>query len=323
MDNKRVKILLGIEAVLCLSLCWTPWLSGVSIMAAMAFPFAPLGRLLRWMSRAGGVGNVVAVILYILLCLIPAGFMLLRWQRHKLGIEDGLLVLMSVLLFFQMYLMVNPALLPQWLGPAAGGDMGGIILGGVFYSILVAYGALRVLRSCMVADGDRVCRYCAVLLGALAVVFVFAAFAISPGQLLAGIREVRAANQGNEHLLGLTYVFLTLRCLVSSATYLIDLRVLFTAGWLLDVFRREGAYAQETVYAAGHLSRRSAYALMITVLMNLAFQLLQLLFMRHLHTSQTLLDIPLLPLVLVLAAMLLAQYLREGKRLKDDNDLFI
>ena len=78
-----------------------------------------------------------------------------------------------------------------------------------------------------------------------------------------------------------------------------------------------------TVQAAGVLSQRCAVSLSAAVLASVAFHLLQLAFMSRLHTTSFSLNIPLASLTLVIGTLLLAQYLREGKRLKDDNDLFI
>ena len=56
---------------------------------------------------------------------------------------------------------------------------------------------------------------------------------------------------------------------------------------------------------------------------NLALQLAQLLCARWLFTLDTQVQFPLLSMAFVLGALLLAQFIRENKQLKDDNDLFV
>ncbi len=321
MVPRRAKLLLALEAAACLALC-VPLAETGGGAAAMAFPFAPLGRLLRAMSEAGPFGNACAWAAYMLLCLLPLGYLMLRARRGRAGVQDALLVLMSALLFFQMYCMVNPGLLPHALGmlgtePGAGAAA----LGCAFYALLAAYLVLRFIRTAMSAEPAGLIRCCKTLLAALAAVLVFGAFALAPASLVSAVREVLAGNTDSGGLV-LTWLFLALGCGVRVSAYLLDLWVLETVVHLLDVWRKD-PWSEDAVHAAGFLARRSALALMATVLISLAYQLAQLLCMAWLRKIDMAVSVPLGSVALVLAALMLAQFLREGKRLKDDNDLFI
>ena len=57
--------------------------------------------------------------------------------------------------------------------------------------------------------------------------------------------------------------------------------------------------------------------------MNIAFNLLQLVFLPRLLTVDAVAELPLLSAAFVLSVLLLSQYIRENKRLKDENDSFI
>lgn len=317
MVSKRVKTFLAAEALFCLCLCRPLAASGGGLGAAMAFPFMPLGKLLRLMSEAGPLGDACAWALYAVLCLLPAGYFFLRTRR---GIEDGLLLVMSALLFFQMYYAVNPSLLKWPLNKA--GSFGGSAMGCVFYALLTAYLVLRFIRVSMSAHQHTLMRCCKGLLAVLAAALVFGAFALSPAALVNVIGDVRAGNQGNESALTWTYVFLALGCGVRMSAYLLDLWVLETAAHLLDTWQRV-PYTEDAVHAAGFLARRSGLSLIATVLLNLGYQLLQLVFMPVLYRVDMTVTVPLTSVALVLAALMLAQFLRESKQLKDDNDLFI
>ena len=54
-----------------------------------------------------------------------------------------------------------------------------------------------------------------------------------------------------------------------------------------------------------------------------AFNLLQLCFARILLTVNGSIDIPLLPLIFALSALLLTRILSDTKQLKDDSDLIV
>lgn len=321
MKGRIVKPLLLAEAALCLVLGLALRPAGGAMAEVLSFPFEPLGRTLRALSLSGPAGNILAVVLYVLMCLLPAALLLRRGLRRELRPEDALLGLMSALLFFQMYMMVNPTLLPGVLGMAGAEPMGGAVLGGVFYSLLAAYLLFRFLRLCMTADRELLGRCCQGVLILLAAALILAAFGLGPARLMADIDSLREANSGSGGL-GLSCAVLVLGCLADAAVCLLDLWVLDLAGRLLGCWLRS-AYSQETVQAAVDLAGRGVKALCAAVLISLGYQLLQLLMMPRLRTVNMEMEIPLFSVALVLAALLLARLMREGKRIKDDNDLFI
>ena len=69
MKNKLMTAALGAEAALCVLLC----AQGGSVEAVLSFPLAPIGNWLRRLSLSGGAGNALAIVLYVLICLLPAG----------------------------------------------------------------------------------------------------------------------------------------------------------------------------------------------------------------------------------------------------------
>lgn len=314
--GKRSYIWLGLTAAVSLALAaHRP--DTAALAEVLAFPFAPLGRLLRRMSLSGGVGNAAAVAVYALACLIPAGYLAYRLSRRRARPEDALLAVMTGVAFPVLYWAVNPGSAPGVLG-----GIGPAFGGGVFWSLAVAYTVLRVLRGALAADGRGLLRYARVLLWSLAALSVFGAFGASPLSLMNGVRQVREGNAGSEHLLGLTYGSLALRCACSMGAYLLD-TLAATAGLDLLSAWEAAPWSEQAVQAAGRLSRRCVWALVFTALTGAAMPLLQLVFVQRLHTAAAEVHIPLLPMALVLAALLLARYLRAGKALKDDNDLFV
>ena len=291
------------------------------LTGALGFPFAPLGRLLRQMSLSGGAGNAAAIAVYVLSGLLPAAWLLARLIKRRAKAEDALLAVLCGLLFALMYGAVNPGLLPRWLGPAAGSGIGVAFLGSAFWSVLAAYLVLRALRGCLGADADRLAKYGRWVLAALGAAAVFGAFGTSPMGFLADRAALRAGNT-DESALGMTYAFLALRYAASAAAYLLDLWAVSAGLTLLDAWGRD-RYGEAAVTAADGLARRCAVTLGATAVMGVVLQLGQLLLARRLYTLSAQLTVPLTPLALLLAALMAARYLREGKQLKDDNDLFI
>lgn len=326
MRQRKLILALCAEAVACLAaavlLGLRPeeggWLAGL-----MAFPYAQLGQGLRWLSLSGGAGNALAIALYVLISLLPLGGLALLWRRgQKRRPGDALLAVLSALLFWVLYLMVNPDLLGSWLNPAAQGVVGQALLGGACDSVLAAWLVLRALGRFREADRSGLQRCLGWLLALVAVCFVAVAFAGGASGLMDSLSGLRAGNRGNEHLLGLSYGFLVLGWVVDSLPYVLDVLVVLLARQLLEELERD-RYSQAAVAAAERLSRGCVWALGISLVSNLALQLAQLLWARWLFTLDTQVQFPLLSMAFVLGALLLAQFIRENKQLKDDNDLFV
>ena len=315
MKRKLLYGCLAFEAVLCvlMAVCrsWVPELFSEGI----AFPLEQIGYGLRQLSLSGSAGNAVAIGLYVVLSLVPLVFLIGR----KLHWEDSLLASMSALLFLSLYCMINPGLLSQWAGNPLGVVFEKAILGAFFYALVVGYVVLRLLRSFFAAEQEKLTLYLHVLLGGLSVLLVYAAFGSGFAGLLDSIAVLQAGNVGNEHLLGGTYVFLSLQYAADVLPYLLDLVIVYAVGVLLDSER----YSENAILAAEKLARLCRLSLIIMVVSNLAYHGLQLLFVKSLMQTNSVVQLPLFSLLFVLAVLLVTKLLGDNKQLKEDNDLFI
>lgn len=292
------------------------------IYSGYAFPFEQGGILLRSLSLSGSVGNAVAIGIYAVVNLIPAAILLILTKKRKLYFEDGLLILMSAVLFVVLYLMINPGVISSLFGKSIGLVVSKAILGGSVYSVICCYLVLRILRLFFESGTAKLQKYMTVLLCMLNVFFVYMLFGSCLSNFLNSIELLWSGNTGNEHLLGVTYVFLALQYAVDALPYIFDVLVVFAALRLMGEVR-VNRYSDESVESAGRLSHLCRTTLAVTVLINVAFNLLQLLFARMLMVINNSVHIPLLSIVFVLAVLLLARFIAENKKLKDDNDMFI
>lgn len=321
--KRRIFIaLLGIEAVICVVLNIMQITLSEGLTVLMAFPFEQVGKLLRLLSLSGGVGNAVAIIIYTGVSLIPVAILLVLMKKRKLYREDGLFILMSAVLFVVLYLMINPGIINSLFDKAAGLAISKAILGGTVYSIICSYLVLRVLRLFFDSNETKLKQYMVIMLCLLNVFFVYMFSGFCFSSLLSSIATLRAGNTGNELLLGITYIFLVLQYIVDALPYLFDIFVVFAALRLLSEIH-DNRYSDESIEAAGRLSHLCGIALKVTILTNVAFNLLQLLFARILMVINSSIQIPLLSIIFVLAVLLLARLIAENKKLKDDNDMFI
>ncbi|HPJ01428.1 MAG TPA: hypothetical protein PKU80_01135 [Candidatus Limiplasma sp.] len=312
MKTKIFQGFLVAEAAVCVLLYFVSIPATDLFAAAAAFPFEQIGAGLRALSLSGGWGNLLAIVLYLLISLLPLSLLLFVRKKRQLYIEDGLLVLLSAALFFVEYHMINPGFIRNSLGIAANGATGKAILGGSVYSLIIGYLILRVLRMFSTGTIQKLERYITLMLKALGALFVYMAFGASLNDLLSSIASVQAGNAGNEHLLGATYVFLGLQYLVNAFPYLLDILIIFAAIRLISALRQD-RYAAAAVASAERMSRLCAIALAAVVTTNIVFNLLELLFARSLMVFNQSVQIPVLSILFVLAALLFTRFLMESK----------
>ena len=321
--KQRLGVFIALEVLACVALLAFGRAGGASIAMMAAFPFAQIGDGLRALSLSGSTGNVVAVAIYCILCLLPMLWMLIRAFRKRVCGEDALLPLLSGVLFAVMYWMVNPAYFAMHLGVGGTGGTNRAFAGVAVYSIIAGYAILRVLRSFTQSEGGRLIRSLKWLMAALCAIFVYAIFGSGLDGLLGAGMELKRANSalGGAELLP-SYIFLAVQYLINALPYALSVAIIFAAIGLLARLE-ENPYDEEIAVSARGISwlcRRAVIAIMIS---QIAANVLQLALGALLHSSRYTLSIPLLTVIFVLAALLMAGYFEQARLIKDDNDSII
>jgi hypothetical protein len=320
MKHKSFYIFLGCEAIACMMLHFSRRALPQIFSSILAFPFEQTGILLRILSLSGSSGNLISIVFYSVICLVPVIILLLLSKKRRLYPEDALLAVLSAVLFAVIYYMINPGLLGKLF--LMGQRVGKAMLGGIAYSVIAGYLLIRILRLFFTADNTRLQKYLLILLYIVNIIIVLIVFGVQFSNLLDSFEQLRADNKGNEHLLGASYVFLVLRYIVDAIPNLLIIPVVTSGQNLLSELSAD-RYSEQTAVCAVKLSRICGLALIITVLSTVGLNLLQLVFIRKLSVVSSSVNIPVFSVAFVLAALLLAQFIRENKQLKEDNDMFI
>jgi len=282
----------------------------------MAFPFAQIGGGLRALSLPGGVSNIIAIVLYAVFCLLPMlAFLIIR----KKSIVDVLLPLISIVMFVVMYYMINPGLARL---AAHTGSFEQALLGGIVYSLLVAYSVIRVLRLFDSIGTSGLVRYIGITLHLLNILFVVAAFGMVFAQMLDAFAALRAGNTAPGQQLGVTYAFLAMHHIIRALPYMLNIWVVLAAQHMLGALNLD-PYSAKALAAAKDVSRICAVTLTVSVLALTGFNLLQLMFASRLHVINSNINFPITSMLFVLGALLVTRYIAESKQLKDENDQFV
>ena len=321
MKTKTLYILLVVFAAVCAVLGAMPGIAEEAFTSVIAFPLEQTALILRWLSLSGSAGNTAAIVIYVIVCLLPAAVMLFWMRKHGFHGEDSLIFILSAVLFAVVYFMINPALLME----SYGADFGVVlraILGGVCWSIVISWAVLRLLRRSAEAERGQVQRNLRVVLILLAFVFTAVAFGGGVSGFVDSAEALKAGNTAQWVDLSTSYIFLALQALVNALPYVLDAVVAVKGARLLGAMDLD-RYSAETVEQAEKLSSFSVLSLRVTVIVSLLFNLLQLVSIKRLYVVNMSVTLPLVSIAFMLAVVLLSRLVRENKALKDDNDLFI
>lgn len=282
-----------------------------TVLAALDQPFVLLGRGLRWLSLSGAAGNVAAWAVYLAICLAPLGWLVWKRIRGKSGKADLLLLLLSGVLAWGLYCLINPTCLPGVWGAT---DVGALSAAQVIWSALLCCSLFSLLGT---QNPGKLLGW---LLNALGAVLVLSACGVELGRLVLKLEAVRKANSIGG--LAATNGFLILRWVWGLITCGLDLWVLEGSRALVKGLRLD-ANARESVDAASVLIRRGTLVLQTAVLGSLGLNLLQILAGEHLREVDLHVSLPLTSIVLILAGILLCRLLTRGRELQEDSDLII
>lgn len=313
--------ILLVEAILCVVLALLPALSFKTFSGIMAFPFEQISWGLQRLSLASAFGNIVAIVIYVVFCLSPVAFIFFRKYR-KLFPEDYLLFLLSLMMFWVIYLMINPGEI-SILNPLIEENLVvNSVLGGTLYSMIVGYFIFRILRLFYCSSNQRVLSYLYAMLFLLNIIFIMAICYIGVRDVVGTIKAFHINNSGNQHLFGINTFFEVLRFLVENLAYAFDIAIVFSAMSFIKNMKMD-RFSEDTVRSTQELAKICGVSLIVVIGSNIGLNILQLLLGNQLFLVNSSIQIPLFSVVFVLICLLLTRLVKENKTLKEENDSII
>lgn len=298
MTEKRFWRLIALAAALGLGVCAALAAWPGLIELPFKLPCGYFVDLLWDISKTGAVWRILAIILYVLVCLVPAGALFLISRRRRPYREDWLLALLSVVLL----LLVGRALDRDRAVYSTFAQMG-------LLAVLVTWLALRLLRYFSASDDRRLVRLVRIVV--VLIGMLFAALAgVSAFAILASLFErftipALAEGAGSVASSGITVY----GCLLGLR--------------LVDSLGEGGELTDDTVDLARGFYRYSVRAASAILLISLAANIVKLVFVRVSSSTDVSVNFPVFQLLFCLAALIVSRFIAAHKKLRDDNDLFV
>lgn len=298
MKIRRYSLLLFTEAIITLILTKGMNVKTESIFDILSLPLEKTADFLGYLSLKSSIGNVIAIALFTLFCLIPVFILLLKVKRKTFVKTDSLLVLLSAVLFAVIYLLINPSEL-GFLGYV--NDASTVTFS--FWSLLASYLVLKFVDKIKKASAARKELVFDLIIKIIGAVFVFdlCSMEFTKTDVLI-VSLIAFVNSALPSLFGLLIVFSCLRVLSCFA---------------LD------RYSDSTIHSAEKLSSLCIISLKTSAIITALYSVIQLRFISELSDINFSINIPLVPLCFILLVLIMTGFLKDSKELKEDNDSFI
>lgn len=299
-------------------------------MKQLYCPFEQLGNVLRSLSLSGGTGNMAALIIYGVICLIPC--MIFLWLKRKKCYckSDVFLPILSALLFVVIYYLINPTLFMA-NAPWNSSEMGALMLVSLFYIVLTGYLIFRGIECCMSPDVKKLQKGLKILLYSMILVLILSTIVELFINLPEAIRVLKEGNQVSSTWpeafiaapdLAVTILFLALQSVVKVIPYIFEMVIV---GMLIRLVHELGVdrYSEKVARILEIIGRVCVQMLVTTIIVHMVFAVLQVICRNMLYQVNMDISIPVLPMIFVLAVLLISRYVRETQKMKEELDMFI
>ena len=310
--NKK-PIIAGLVAVALVLFICSGILGAENSLAALCLPFTWGAAGLRKLSLSGSLGNAVAIVLLVVVGLLPLA---LKWKKSW-GPEDALLIFTSIAIWYTLYVLINPYILPDILS----GTLGETLLCGSCYSLFLSWAVLR-LRSTCTMTGENFIKALGIFLYLCAATQVFLIASRASG-LVTSWKLLESGNTMPGQILLPSYLFLIVGFLVSVLEYGLN-------GWLLLLGARltkdlsQDPYGEAACRKAEGLCAWCRRTLAVVLLSQTALNVAAVIFASRIYYLVGIgFRLPISSMALVFALLVLASLLRRGQQLQEDNQLFI
>ncbi len=309
MKNKKYCSFLFFEGLILIILLNTFGFKEGNLFDLLALPFTALADFLGKLSLSSKTGNAVAIMIYGAFCLVPVFVLIFKTAKKTFQKADSLLILLSAVLFAVIYLMINPS----EMGMLGEIENEGEILTGCIWSVLLGYLILQFLTFLENSKDVKIEKYLKALAMSVGAVLVISVCAGSFGTLAVDLKN--AEGFITKLIAFMSFLNKAIPDVFGIAIVICSLNVLGNMS--------EDRYSDETVRESEKLSSLCMFALKVSVIISVIFNILQLRYIAKLQNISFNAEIPLVSLGFILAVLILSRYIKDSKALKEDNDSFI
>jgi len=307
----------------------------VSLMYFFLLPLTLVGDGLRALSLSSTIGNIAAIIFYVILSLLPLLLPLIhKIKDKKLLKSDLILVFISACTFAVLYLFINSQIIPSLFNSLISTDIsmidsGKALIAVAYLSIWAVFLAFWLLRA---YKKDNLIANIEKLLYVFAVICIVSICYTNVSELTTVITKAYAVSTASisDAMFGMssgttpaTDIFIALIRFASQIIpTLLLMKIFLPAEKLLQSIRLD-PHAKENAGLAAQIVSGAKVSIYFFVGCTAVYNILQLLLARYASNIDVNLYFPIDQLILALSMLLLANFLAGDHKLYKENQLFI
>ncbi|MEG2329749.1 hypothetical protein [Anaerorhabdus sp.] len=316
MKSKAHLIILFIESISCIVMVFGRFSIPNPFATVISFPFVQISGLLRGLSLSSTFGNIMAIILYVLLCFSP--WLLFIGKRRTRVLEDQLIIILPFVLLYAIYQMINPSALFLFNNLA----MNNAILGLLIYSIIFSYFILRAVRKFYTKTTTKLIDYLLIVFVIVNVTLVFQIVYQGLFDAYQTFQSMQINNSGYTELFRINLLFIAGRFIISNLPLFLNVLIVYFGCEVLIQLKETG-YSTTTLLGVNKLTNFCKQSLVLILFTNVFFQIIQLIFAKSLFIVNSTFDFPIFSILFIAICILVTNLINENKTLKEENESFI
>lgn len=284
------------------------------LLSIVASPFSLIGDLLRYLSLESSALNILSIILFIIISLIPMCFLLYLVLKKKIKTVDIIfLALLSASLFITIYYYINPFLLKEmfenfkWISNET---IDFILLSGLsnlFYLILFLYIGIKVITSKTLLNNKSFLKF----IDFITCLLLFVIFYYVPSKLL------KEFNSEFSFLENLKTILYSLDSIITLSLYIYSLHI------FKNICISSSDFEIELINETKKLNRLSKIIIIYLISSLLFFNIYQIVFGKHLQNLNFELSFPLSEILIFFLTIFLTNSFIKSNKLQEENQLTI
>lgn len=321
-SNINKLILIEVIAGILLAFIASKILHMTEALQIMYLPFELIGKGLRFLSLSSAIGNVIAIIIYAAISMIPTIYVVYQRKTGTNRKEDILLIAFTGLLFYSLYMFINPGLMYQRMPEISSMDQTSliamkIIYAFIIYSVVIMWLIMRAIR--FLGDDSQKNWKSRLYFGMKALIVALASYYTI---LITYAKTFELLHKGGNKLQNIS----SAQC-VKSVLQLLP--IVFTVLLFINIIHVvkaiEDHKEEKQMMTVARLASVAKVTAVVTVISDFILNFYQFLLGATLQNVNVTFapDVSMEPLIIAFGALIFYEYFKRTKQLKEENDQFI
>ena len=321
-SNINKLILIEVIAGILLAFIASKILHMTEALQIMYLPFELIGKGLRVLSLSSAIGNVIAIIIYATISMIPAIYVIYQRKRGRTQKEDILLVAFTGLLFYSMYMFINPGLMYQKMPDIFSMDQSSLIVmkiiyAFIVYSVLIMWLIMKAIR--FLGDDSQKNWKSRLYFGMKGLIAALVSYYTLLITYAKTFELLHKSENKLQNVSSIEWFKSVLQLLPIIMTILLFINIIHVVKAIED--HKE----EQQMMTVARLASVAKVTAVVTVISDFILNFYQFLLGATLQNVNVTFapDVSMEPLIIAFGALIFHEYFKRTKQLKEENDQFI